>query len=194
VGRLRPAVFLDRDGTLNVKPAPHEYVRSVDEFSWLPGAVKALGRLARAGYVLTVVSNQRGIARGLVTWETVRAVEARIQRDLAAEDCSIAAFRYCPHDLDANCACRKPRPGMIYDLAEALSLDLPQSWVIGDCETDVEAGRAADCRTALIARDTATAVGDVVAPTLGTVISAIVGEVQRGGSSSPRAASNPATS
>jgi histidinol-phosphate phosphatase family protein len=194
VGRLRSAVFLDRDGTLNVKPAPHEYVRSVDEFSWLPGAVKALGRLARAGYVLTVVSNQRGIARGLVTWEALRAIEARIQHDLAAEDCSIAAFRYCPHELHANCPCRKPRPGMMHELAETLSLDLARSWAVGDCETDVEAGRAAGCRTALVGQERATAAADVGAPTLGAVASAILGEVQREGSRSLRSASNPATS
>jgi len=146
----RRAVFLDRDGTLNVRPPEHEYVTAADDFVWIPGAREALGTLARAGYVLTVVSNQRGVRRGLVSPEVLHEIEQRIQRDLAAEGCSVGRFRYCFHNDEDDCACRKPKPGMILDLARELNLNLAESWVIGDAPSDVAAGKAAGCLTALV--------------------------------------------
>jgi D-glycero-D-manno-heptose 1,7-bisphosphate phosphatase len=143
-------VFLDRDGTLNVKPAQHQYVTSAEDFTWLPGAREGLGKLAHAGYVLAVVSNQRGVGRGLVSPEVLLEIERRIQRDLAEEGCAIERFRYCFHNDEDGCDCRKPRPGMILDVAAELELDLATSWVIGDDPGDVAAGRAAGCRTALV--------------------------------------------
>lgn len=149
----RAAIFLDRDGVLNIKPPAHEYVGTVEQFTWLPGAVEGAARLAAAGYVLTVVSNQRGIARGLVSPETLTGIEAVIQRGLGSQGAHVEAFRYCPHELDAGCGCRKPRPGMILSLAEDLELELGQSWLVGDAPTDIEAGRAAGVRTLLITED-----------------------------------------
>jgi D-glycero-D-manno-heptose 1,7-bisphosphate phosphatase len=148
-GVTRRAVFLDRDGTLNVRPREHEYVTSDSEFVWLPGAREGLARLARAGFVLTVVSNQRGVARGIVTRAALAAIEQRIQCDLAACDCAVTAFRYCVHD-GAECECRKPKPGLVLDLARELDLDLAASWMIGDTEDDVAAGAAAGCTTVLL--------------------------------------------
>lgn len=146
----RAAAFLDRDGTLNERPAEHCYVRSVREFRWLPGAREGAALLAQAGYVLVVVSNQRGVARGLVDEPALRAIEARVQRGLAAHSCRIEAFRYCPHDVGDRCLCRKPAPGMLFELAAELELDLARSWMIGDSESDVQAGEAAGCRTVLL--------------------------------------------
>lgn len=145
-----PAVFLDRDGTLNVRPPAHEYVRTAAGFRWLPGAREGVARLAALGYVPVVVSNQRGIARGLVRPETLGEIEARIQADLAGHGCRVASFRYCPHEIDAGCPCRKPRPGLLLQAAAEMGLDLAASWMIGDDESDVEAGRAAGCRTLLL--------------------------------------------
>ena len=147
----RPAAFLDRDGTLNVRPAEHEYVTDAAQFEWLPGAIEGAVALAHAGFTLAVVSNQRGIARGLVSHETLTAIENQIQHALAAHGVRIEAFRYCPHELDAGCDCRKPKPGMLLELAETLGLDLQRSWMIGDTESDVQAGRAAGTHSALIA-------------------------------------------
>jgi D-glycero-D-manno-heptose 1,7-bisphosphate phosphatase len=167
VGSLsRRAVFLDRDGTLNVRPAEHAYLTSADEFEWLDGAVEALARLARGGFVLAVVSNQRGVARGLVTQEVLAEIERRMQEDLAAHGCRIEAFSYCPHDIEDRCGCRKPEPGMLLDVAEQLDLDLARSWMVGDTAADVQAGRAAGCRTALVAVAPGTATADVVVSTL----------------------------
>ena len=133
-----------------MKPAEHEYVTSTDDFDWIPGAREALRGLARMGYVLTVVSNQRGVARGLVSREALESIEQRIQRDLALAGGTIERFRYCFHNDEDGCACRKPRPGMILSLAEELDIDLAESWVIGDTASDVAAGKAAGCRTALV--------------------------------------------
>jgi D-glycero-D-manno-heptose 1,7-bisphosphate phosphatase len=144
------AIFLDRDGTLNVRPAEHEYLRDVADFAWLPGSVEAVARLSKAGFVVAVVSNQRGVARGLVTEETLRRVELRMQRSLSAAGGRIDAFRYCVHDVADGCDCRKPKPRMLLDLARELRLDLEGSWMIGDTEEDVLAGEAAGCRTVLL--------------------------------------------
>lgn len=177
MGRLsRRAVFLDRDGTLNVRPPEHQYVTSADGFTWIPGAREGLARLAQAGYALTVVSNQRGVGRGLVTHTVLREIEERIQRDLADQGCAIERFRYCFHGDEDDCECRKPRPGMIVQLADELDLDLGASWVIGDAPSDVEAGRAAGCRTALVGGAHADA--DLLAPSLAAASDAIATGVQ----------------
>jgi D-glycero-D-manno-heptose 1,7-bisphosphate phosphatase len=144
------AAFVDRDGTINVRPKPHCYVESPSEFRWLPGAVEGLVRLANAGLRLVVVSNQRGVARGLVSEQTLRTIEAEIQDRLMRSGAEIAEFRYCPHELTEGCDCRKPRPGMLLAAAQTLDLDLSSSWMIGDAGSDVQAGVAAGCRTVLI--------------------------------------------
>ena len=125
-------------------------MRSAADFAWLPDAVEGAVRLARSGYVLAVVSNQRGVARGLVTTSVLAEIEEKIQEELALHGVRIEAFRYCPHDTNARCACRKPKPGMLVDLARELGVDLARSWMIGDSEDDVLAGQAAGCRTALV--------------------------------------------
>ena len=162
----RRAILLDRDGTLNARPAPHEYVTSPGAFEWLPGAAVALGELAGAGYVLAVASNQRGIARGSVTPGVLRAIEQRVQADLRPYGAQIAAFAYCPHELDAGCDCRKPKPGLLRRLAEQLDLELASSWMVGDSPTDVEAGRAAGCRTALLGAGECGAAADLLVASL----------------------------
>jgi D-glycero-D-manno-heptose 1,7-bisphosphate phosphatase len=166
MGRLRAAVFLDRDGTLNVKPREHEYVTSEHEFTWLPGAATGLARLARAGYLLTLVSNQRGVALGVLTRDVLYSIEKKMQRDLATHGCQIAAFRYCFHSNEQACNCRKPEPGLIIQLARELNIDLSRSWMVGDSDVDVLSGKNAGCRTALIGETGGETVPDLVAPTL----------------------------
>jgi D-glycero-D-manno-heptose 1,7-bisphosphate phosphatase len=165
-GLSRPAAFLDREGTLNVRPAQHEYVTHLSGFAWLPGAREGMCRLHRAGFLLAVVSNQRGVARGLVSIATLRQIETRIQDDLVAFGCRVERFRYCFHDLADGCECRKPRPGMLLDLARELDLDLSRSWMIGDMPSDVRAGKAAGCRTAFIGSVSEELAADVVARSL----------------------------
>jgi D-glycero-D-manno-heptose 1,7-bisphosphate phosphatase len=158
------AVFLDRDGVLNVRPPEHEYVTDPDGFEWLPGAAEGVALLNRAGYRVVVVSNQRGVARGVVSQETLTAIETRITEGLRDAGGHVEAYYYCPHDLSETCDCRKPRPGLLLQAVEELGLDLGRSAMIGDAESDVEAGRAAGCGTTILIapRGTATA-ADVVA-------------------------------
>ncbi len=106
--------------------------------------------LARAGLPLIVVSNQRGVTRGLVTRTTLAAIEARIQDALRADGHRVEAFRYCVHDLEEHCDCRKPKPGLLRSAAREMALDLSRSWMIGDSTDDVAAGHAAGCRTILL--------------------------------------------
>jgi D-glycero-D-manno-heptose 1,7-bisphosphate phosphatase len=172
----RPAAILDRDGTLNVRPAEHGYVTGPEDFAWVPGAARGAARLAAAGFVLAVASNQRGVARGLVKPEVLSALEAVIQRELAGYGCSIEAFRYCLHDYEAGCDCRKPRSGLLHALADEFDLDLRRSWMIGDSESDILAGRAAGCRTALVGRAPGLSRADLVAPSLEAASELIVQE------------------
>jgi D-glycero-D-manno-heptose 1,7-bisphosphate phosphatase len=149
----RPAVFLDRDGTLNERPIEHRYVTRPEDFHLIADAVDGMRRLAECGYVLVVASNQRGVARGMIEPDVLRATEDALQGELAPHSTRIEGFYYCPHEIEENCDCRKPKPGLLLRAADELDLDLSRSWMIGDSATDVEAGRAAGCRTAYLGAD-----------------------------------------
>ena len=140
----RRAVFLDRDGTLIEDVG---YPRDPARVTVLAGAVDALRELAGRGFVLAVVSNQSGLARGLVTPAEAAAVDARFRALFAAEGVAFDAVEYCPHGPDDGCDCRKPAPGMLLEIAGRLGLDLAGSFMVGDKESDVEAGRRAGCRS-----------------------------------------------
>jgi D-glycero-D-manno-heptose 1,7-bisphosphate phosphatase len=122
-------------------------------FKLLPGAVEGMAELAGCGYELIVVSNQRGIARGIVGEEILHTTEKVLQRALEPLGARISGFYYCPHESDENCDCRKPRPGMLLRAARERGLDLEASWMAGDSMSDIEAGTAAGCRTVAIGPD-----------------------------------------
>lgn len=143
----RPAVFLDRDGVINID---HGYVYRWEDFAFVPGAVDAMRRLQAAGYALVIVTNQSGIARGYYTEADFLALSARLAQHLAGEGVVLDAIEYCPHLPDGSvpgyardCDCRKPAPGMIQRSASALGIDLAASLLFGDKPSDIEAGRAA---------------------------------------------------
>jgi D-glycero-D-manno-heptose 1,7-bisphosphate phosphatase len=140
-------VFLDRDGVIN-RRLPGDYVKSWSEFEFLPGAVEALAELRSAGLLTVVVTNQRGIARGLVSRESVDAVHQRMQRELEASDARVDAIYLCP-DMDGPM--RKPAPGMLLAAANDHALDLSQSVIVGDSVSDLRAGAAAGARCVLVA-------------------------------------------
>jgi histidinol-phosphate phosphatase family protein len=140
----RPAIFCDRDGTLMHDTG---YPRDPAEVRLVAGAAEALRELQGLGYLLVVVSNQSGVGRGLVTAEEAARVHERFAALLAGRGVELDAAHYCPHAPDAGCACRKPQPGMLRQAAEQLGIDLARSWMIGDKESDEEAGRRAGCRT-----------------------------------------------
>jgi D-glycero-D-manno-heptose 1,7-bisphosphate phosphatase len=144
---MRRAVFLDRDGTLN-RPAPAgEYLSAAYEVELLDGAAAAVAMLSRAGYLCVVVSNQRGVALGQMTEEDLAAVDARLRDLVAAAGAELNATYYCTHGLDDGCDCRKPLPGLLMRAARELEIELAASWMVGDSQTDAEAGARAGCRT-----------------------------------------------
>lgn len=145
--RLRPAAFLDRDGVI-IKD--RGYVHRVEDMVLLPGAANALARLKQAGYLLIVVTNQSGIARGTFTSADMHVLHDALQRELDAGDASIDRFYVCPHheagivpELSIACACRKPLPGLIARALSEWPVDRAASFMAGDKESDVEAGRKA---------------------------------------------------
>jgi D-glycero-D-manno-heptose 1,7-bisphosphate phosphatase len=156
---VRAAAFLDRDGVLNRRPAAHQYVETVEELELLPDAARAVAELHEAGFAPIVVSNQRGVARGLVTEATLADIESAI-RDAGAP---IERFFYCTHDIDVGCDCRKPRPGLLVRAATELGLSLRSSVMIGDSESDIEAGAAAGCHTLLVTESAIGTGADAVA-------------------------------
>ncbi len=133
------AIFLDRDGVINVYRSDH--VRSLAEFSYYdstPGAFAILGALRLP---IVVVTNQSGIARGIVPETELAAMHERLQADARAWGGSIAAVEICPHDPAARCACRKPATLLFERAASALAIDLAGSFLVGDAPSDIEAGR-----------------------------------------------------
>jgi histidinol-phosphate phosphatase family protein len=145
-----PTIILDRDGTLNERPARGEYVTRPEDFRWLSGAREALRLLADAGYRIVIVSNQAGIARGAMTEADLDAVSAKMLAEAGADGVEIAAAYHCPHGWDEGCGCRKPRPGMLLQAQRDLELDLSRTWFMGDDERDGEAAAAAGCPFALV--------------------------------------------
>jgi len=146
---MKKCVFLDRDGIINVRIVDG-YVESWDGFTLLPEFPELLRRVHELGYVAVVITNQRGIARGIMTRESVDQIHANL-RTMLEEDYGLQLLDVmcCPHEKD-TCTCRKPQPKMILDAAARHGINLATSWMIGDTESDVEAGRRAGCRTILV--------------------------------------------
>ena len=145
-----PAVIVDRDGVLNEKPPRAEYVRSWDEWRWIPGAVDALATLTAAGRRIIIVSNQAGVARGAMSLEALDEIHRRMRADVEAAGGRIDAIYVCPHDWDEGCDCRKPRPGMLFSAQRDHALDLSRTPFIGDDERDAEAAAAAGAPSILV--------------------------------------------
>lgn len=143
-------VFLDRDGVINKKAAKAEYVKSWEEFEFLPGAIEAMELLAKRGYKIFIITNQAGIARGVMSEDGLKAIHRSLKEELEKENVGIEGIYFCPHGWDEGCACRKPKAGMFFQAANEHCLDLSKSTFIGDDERDLEAGNAAGCRTFLV--------------------------------------------
>jgi D-glycero-D-manno-heptose 1,7-bisphosphate phosphatase len=150
----RPAVFLDRDGTM-IREV--QFLRRIEEVAWLPSTIDAIRMLNRAGFAVCVTTNQSGVGRGLFAEDVVRAVHDRMAEVLRTADAVIDAWFYCPHHPEAAlsafrqvCECRKPRPGMIRQAATRFPLDLTRSFVIGDRLTDVGLATSVGARGVLV--------------------------------------------
>ena len=152
------AIFLDRDGTINVYKG---FLRNIDDFELIPGVSSAIKRINASGYLAIVVTNQPVIARGEVTFEQLKEIHNKMETLLGLDGAYLDAIYFCPHhphkgyegevpELKIDCDCRKPKPGMLIKAAEDLNIDLSSSYIIGDGDNDIEAGRNAGCKTILL--------------------------------------------
>lgn len=147
---VKRAIFLDRDGTINVEK---NYLIDPAELVLFPGVGEALRRGSEAGYLLVVVTNQSGVARGYFTTSEIDALHDHLQQELRPYGVQIDAFYHCPHHPEhggGRCRCRKGAPGMLLQAAQEHQIDLSASWMIGDKRSDIEAGSNAGCRTILV--------------------------------------------
>lgn len=142
-------VLLDRDGVINHDS--FDYIKSVDEFHFIPGSAQAIARLTQEGYRIGIATNQSGIARGLYDEATLAAIHHHMLTHLRSVGGDIAAIVYCPHLPEEKCACRKPKPGMLRTLSTLLSCELNAVPFVGDKETDVQAAEAVGAKPILIA-------------------------------------------
>ena len=155
------AIFLDRDGTINKYVG---FLRNIDDFELLENAAEAIKKINASDYLTVVVTNQPVIARGEVTFEQLEKIHNKMETLLGKTGAYLDAIYYCPHhpdsgfegeikELKIDCNCRKPKPGMFYKASKDLNIDLSASWMIGDSENDVLAGKNANCSTIKIETD-----------------------------------------
>jgi len=145
-----PAVFLDRDGTINVNAPSGDYVTSPEGLKLLPGAAEAVRQLADAGFRVVVVTNQSCVGKGLVSSEELREIHVRLRDMLSEAGAEVDLVLHCPHTSADDCDCRKPAPGMWLRAAGDLDLDLASSYTAGDAARDLQAGRIAGTRTVFV--------------------------------------------
>jgi len=143
-------VILDRDGVLNHEAPEGSYVRSPEEFRWLPGALEGLALLRGAGLRLSVATNQAGVGRGVMSLAQLAAVHARMQADAAAHGAALDDVLYCPHAPEEQCDCRKPAPGLIQAAVARSGIAASDSLVVGDDRRDLEAAERAGVAAALV--------------------------------------------
>ena len=143
------AIFLDRDGVINEEVS---YLSNPDDFKFIDGSIKALKILKELGYLLIVITNQAGIARGYFTEEVLWQIHQKMIKALNTKNISLDDIYYCPHhpNYTGPCECRKPKPGMILDAAKRHDIILKQSYMIGDTLKDIETGYNAKCKTVLL--------------------------------------------
>ena len=141
-------VILDRDGVINHDSV--HYIKSPAEWKPLPGSLEAIARLNQAGYRVVVATNQSGVGRGLFDMDTLNAIHEKMHRAVQGAGGRIDAIFYCPHAPDANCGCRKPKPGLFERIAACYNIDLANVYAIGDTLRDVKAAVAAGARPLLV--------------------------------------------
>jgi len=185
----KKAVFLDRDGTLI---RHHEYLTDLCDVELLDGTSEALRLLNQRQIPAVVITNQSAVARGLLNEEQLRAIHLEIEARLRSQGAHVDAFYYCPHHpatgvppYRRRCACRKPEPGLIFQASDELGISPRMSFMVGDSEVDIRAGRRAGCRTVLISAESAAAPEspapgrpDRVAPDVLQAVHWILGEIE----------------
>lgn len=142
------AVFLDRDGVINEDR--DDYVKNIHELKVFPQVPETIRKLNDAGFAVFVISNQQGVAKGIIAEMDLYAIQNEIARQVESAGGKIAGFYYCTHLSSEKCACRKPQPGMLLRAAREHDVEFGESFMIGDSEKDVIAGKKVGCRTVLV--------------------------------------------
>jgi D-glycero-D-manno-heptose 1,7-bisphosphate phosphatase len=141
-------VILDRDGVINEDS--DDYIKSAEEWVPIKGSLEAISRLKKAGCLVTVVSNQSGLARGLFDQAALDSMHDKMSSLLAQRGVELDGIYYCPHGPNENCLCRKPKPGLLLEIAKTFDINLKDTWYVGDKMTDVQAAKMAGARPALV--------------------------------------------
>jgi D-glycero-D-manno-heptose 1,7-bisphosphate phosphatase len=141
-------IILDRDGVINFDS--DAFIKSPEEWKPIPGSLEAIAKLNHSGYRVVVCSNQSGIGRGLLDMASLNAINEKMYRALAQLGGRIDALFYCPHPAEADCACRKPKPGMFQDIAQRFNTDLAGVPSVGDSLRDLQASAAVGCQPILV--------------------------------------------
>lgn len=141
-------IILDRDGVINQDS--EQFIKSPEEWKPIPGSLEAIARLNQWGWRVVVASNQSGIGRGLFGMDTLNAINDKMVKALAAVGGRLDAIFFCPHPADSTCACRKPQPGMLLQIAERFNMDLAKVPAVGDSLRDMQAARTAGAQPVLV--------------------------------------------
>lgn len=141
-------LILDRDGVINQDS--DAYIKSVEEWIPIPGSIEAIAQLSRAGWTVAVATNQSGVARGYYPLETLDAMHARLRELVAEQGGEVGLIVHCPHGPNDGCDCRKPKPGMLKQIAAHYGVPLVGVWFVGDSSGDLEAAQAVDCQPVLV--------------------------------------------
>ena len=148
---MQKAVFLDRDGVINIDKA---YVSQIKDFEFCEGLFEALTHFQTLGYLLIVVTNQSGIGRGYYSEEDFKKLSKWMQEELLNANIKLDAIYHCPHSPEDNCNCRKPKSGMFEEAITALNIDVKSSWMIGDKKSDIEAAQGVNIENTILIGNT----------------------------------------
>ncbi|WP_392561119.1 D-glycero-beta-D-manno-heptose 1,7-bisphosphate 7-phosphatase [Orbus sturtevantii] len=147
---MKPAIFLDRDGTINID---YNYVHTIDDFHFIDGVIEAMAELKRMGFLLVITTNQSGIARGIFSKEQFETLTEWMDWSLIDRGVEIDGVYYCPHDpSNSDCECRKPKPGMIFAAKKNLDIDIANSYMVGDRISDLLSGKNAGVKKTVLVR------------------------------------------
>jgi D-glycero-D-manno-heptose 1,7-bisphosphate phosphatase len=145
---LAKMVILERDGIINHRQV--EDVTTVEGWDPISGSIEAINRLKKAGYLVTIASNHSGVARGHYSEDDLQKMQEKMQRLLSIRGASVDGIFYCPHGPESNCVCRKPKPGLLYQIAKEFDIDLSETSMVGESISDIRAAKIANAKPVLV--------------------------------------------
>lgn len=146
---MNKAVFFDRDGIINKKAPEHDYIKNWDEFAIIPEIINVMKHVQSKGYKIIIVTNQRGIARGLMTINDLSNIHNNLKEKLSKHGVIITDIFFCPHGYNDDCKCRKPKPGMLIEAKKLYEIDFKKSFLVGDSNSDIIAANSVNMKSIL---------------------------------------------